>query len=54
MVNRGSRVTAGEVIGSVGTTGHSFGPHLHFEVRLGSAATSIPVDSLGYLPRTPA
>ena len=44
-VSNGQAITQGQVIGYVGCTGHCFGPHLHFEVRVNGT----PVDPLAYL-----
>jgi murein DD-endopeptidase MepM/ murein hydrolase activator NlpD len=44
-VSAGQSVAQGDVIGYVGCTGHCFGDHLHFEVRVAGT----PTDPLGYL-----
>jgi murein DD-endopeptidase MepM/ murein hydrolase activator NlpD len=39
----GDKVYAGEVVGLVGDTGESTGPHLHFEIRLDGTTPTDPV-----------
>ena len=43
--SNGASVSQGQVIGYSDCTGHCFGPHLHFEVRINGS----PVDPMGYL-----
>ncbi|HSS04618.1 MAG TPA: peptidoglycan DD-metalloendopeptidase family protein [Solirubrobacterales bacterium] len=44
-VSAGQQVSQGQVIGYSDCTGHCFGPHVHFEVRINGA----PTDPMGYL-----
>lgn len=45
-IKQGDRVKKGDLIGLMGSTGHSTGVHLHFEIRTSAG----PVDPLMYLP----
>jgi murein DD-endopeptidase MepM/ murein hydrolase activator NlpD len=46
-VTKGAALTAGQVFARVGSTGHSTGPHLHFEIWPGgwyATDASQPID----------
>jgi murein DD-endopeptidase MepM/ murein hydrolase activator NlpD len=44
-VVQGQQVKVGDVVGLVGSTGNSTGPHLHLEIRI----DGVPVDPLAWL-----
>ncbi len=49
MVAEGTEVKAGQVLGIMGSTGNSTGPHLHFEIRLNENSSNNAVDPFPYL-----
>jgi len=51
LVKPGQRVRAGQRVGRLGCTGSCFGPHLHFEVRLGRGSQRHAIDPLPLLRR---
>ena len=48
LVSKGTKVHKGEVIGQVGASGRSTGPHLHFEIR----ANEKPLDPMKYVNKS--
>ena len=44
-LRQGRRVTQGELVGFVGSTGLATGPHLHFEVQVNGTS----IDPVGWL-----
>lgn len=45
-VSKGQKVAGGQLIGEVGSTGNSSGPHVHFEIRF----NNVRLNPLDYLP----
>jgi murein DD-endopeptidase MepM/ murein hydrolase activator NlpD len=53
-IAHGTPVSAGEIIGEIGTTGHAHGAHVHFEVRIdGHAVDPKPYLGMATCPVTP-
>ncbi len=53
-IARGTPVSAGQIIGQIGTTGNAHGAHVHFEVRIdGHAVDPKPYLGLAVCPTTP-
>ena len=46
-VGQGSKIKRGETLAQVGSTGHSTGPHLHYEIR----KNGVPVNPVHFLSR---
>jgi murein DD-endopeptidase MepM/ murein hydrolase activator NlpD len=54
-VRKGDSVAAGQILGRVGMTGHTTGPHLHLELAVnGNNVDPLPVLRSGRLPGAPA
>lgn len=51
IIKNGQKVSKGEVIGHVGSTGHSTGPHLHFQVNIGDISKNGAKDPASYFTR---
>ncbi len=53
-IARGAPVSAGQIIGKIGTTGHAHGAHVHFEVRIdGHAVDPKPYLGMAVCPVAP-
>ena len=54
-VEDGAEVTAGQQIGTMGTTGNSSGPHLHLEIRIKGSPIGVgsqgKVDPIAYMSK---
>ncbi|MBT8225649.1 MAG: M23 family metallopeptidase [Dactylosporangium sp.] len=54
-VTVGQHVAVGDIIGLVGSSGHSSGPHLHYEVHTGaSGASSTAIDPVSFMQQVGA